>query len=305
MAERLEGERKSCENLFGVECGGIPFSTDRPRVLVITGISGSGKTTALKTLEDFGYEVIDNIPVSLCSDLICQKEMARSVAIGIDLRTRDFDPGFVLSEFAKIDCADVEIVFFEASEEVIRQRYRETRRIHPLGASGNLGERMKKEIDMLSIVKKSANWIIDTSAMSTPELRKVLKEKLCIKSDLTTIYVMSFSFKFGVPSHSDMVFDMRFLPNPYYKKEMRFLTGKAISIKGYLHSEPIFAKFLDSLRGMLLDIVLPKLSGDGRREIILAFGCTGGKHRSVFTAEEVYEMLRSNGYRVKLHHREL
>jgi len=277
-------------------------------VFVLTGLSGSGKSLGLNTLEDFGCEAIDNLPVSLCRLVILQKPLSRPLALGIDVRTRDFDSTSLIREINQlrenIDIS-IKLLFFEADISVIKQRYRETRRFHPLGVKGSLEARIREEKHILEETRKYADLVVDTSGISPPEMRKYMQEQLAIPALELTIHVLSFAYKNGIPYQADMVFDMRFLTNPHYQKEMKFLTGKAESIRAYLGDDLVFQRFLSSIKELLVDIVIPRLEQEGRREMVIAFGCTGGRHRSVFTAERITDLLRESGYRVCSYHREL
>lgn len=276
-------------------------------VLIVTGLSGAGKSITLRTLEDFGCEVIDNLPVSLCSAVILQKPLSRPLALGIDSRTRDFDATQLERTRFELSQKGVRllILFLEASSETIEQRYRETRRFHPLGSCGCLSERIQTEKDLLAPVRSHASIVLDTSLLSPPELRKMLQERFAFPSSHFFINLLSFSYRRGVPSQADMVLDMRFLTNPYYKKDLRFLTGKAASIQEYIGNDPTFQKFLSAFKELLLETMLPRFRSEGRREFLIAFGCTGGRHRSVCAAEAVSHFLKEQKFHVRIHHREI
>ena len=273
---------------------------------IVTGLSGSGKTTALKAFEDWGCEVIDNLPVSLCRSVIEHKMRSGPIALGIDVRTRDFEPNFFIKEIQKLkQDYKITILFFEAELHVVCLRYRETRRLHPLGIQDNLEELILKEKALLKKVRENADQIINTSEFSPPEIRRYLQEIISIKRPPLTIHILSFAFGRGALYQADMVFDMRFLTNPYYQKELRFLTGKASSIQEYLNKDEYFQKFIVHLQELLISVILPQFQKEGKGETVIAFGCTGGRHRSVFTAETVSKILREQGYSVRLYHREL
>lgn len=281
---------------------------EKCQVFIVTGVSGSGRSTAIKALEDFGCEVIDNLPVSICLELMSKNPLMRPLALGIDIRTRDFNADAMIGAIKKIgaiDHVDLMVIFLDSSHEVIRKRYRDTRRFHPLGIQGNLDSHIENEKCLLTPIKSLADLVIDSSSLSPPELRKILRESLNFGRSEITIHVMSFAYKNGLPQRADIVFDMRFLPNPYYNDELKFLTGASKSIKEYIGKEKSFQDFISHMSTILLDIALPQWVKESRGEIIVAFGCSGGRHRSVCTAEKIAETLRAAKYHTKLYHREI
>jgi UPF0042 nucleotide-binding protein len=276
-----------------------------PSIYVVTGLSGAGKSSALKTLEDFGCEVIDNLPISLCTQLVQEKKVSTPLALGIDVRTRDFNIPLFLTCLAQLRQQapnQVKILFFEAHAHAIETRYRESRRQHPLGVQATLSVLIEKEQSLLAPVREHADYIVDTTALSPPEMKKFLQNTLDLKRDAgPTIYVLSFAYRRGVPYNADLVFDMRFLPNPYYQKQMKFLTGKSPEVLDYLSKEPLFQKFMEAFGIITLDLLLK----DSRPAFVIAFGCSGGRHRSVFTAESALTLVESKGFSCSAYHRDL
>ena len=274
----------------------------KPSLIIVTGMSGSGKTTALKTLEDLGCEVMDNIPLSLCQGLVLEKNPHGILAVGIDIRTREFNPknfATTLSQVRKL--TNVTVLFFDASLAALENRYRETRRQHPFGNHHAISSLIAREQDFLQPVKVSADHYIDTTYRSPPELKSDLQRTLNLINPLgTTVYVMSFAYRRGVPASADFVFDMRFLPNPYYQKTMTWLNGKSPEVQTFFDQCPKFQHFIQ-LFFPLLDHMLTK----GRPSFVMAFGCSGGRQRSVYTAEKTAQYLDSQHYVTYRHHRDM
>ena len=274
----------------------------KPSLIIVTGMSGSGKTTALKTLEDLGCEVMDNIPLSLCQGLILEKNTSSTLAIGIDIRTRGFNPkAFAGTVAALREMTKVSVLFFEASPAALENRYRETRRHHPFGTNALTATLIAEERVFLAPVRQSTNQRIDTTHRSPPELKSYLQKTLnLINPRGTTVYVMSFAYRRGIPQSADFVLDMRFLPNPYYQKTMQLLTGKSEEVQQFFQNQSEFQRFIHGFFP-LLDIML---AGE-RSSFVLAFGCSGGRHRSVCTAEKTRVYLESRGYIGHIYHRDM
>ncbi len=274
-------------------------------LIIVTGLSGSGKTTALKTLEDLGCEVIDNLPISLCPLLIKEKQKTAPIALGIDVRTRDFEPSSFtqcISNFRAQETLDTSVLFFEADPSALENRYRESRRHHPLGASAPLTLLVQQEQTLLSHIRHCADDIINTTSLSPPELKGYLQNKFNLFiNEKPSVYILSFAYRRGVPYSADFVFDMRFLPNPYYRKEMKLLTGKSTEVMEYLKKEPKFQTFIKAFEEMVPGLAF----SEKRPSFVLAFGCTGGRHRSVVTAEYTAHLLESRGYTCHLSHRDI
>lgn len=274
-------------------------------LVIVTGLSGSGKTTALKTLEDYGFEVIDNLPISLCTALIAERqERTQPLVLGIDIRSRGFSVNALLEAKESLHRAEGKeplLLFFEAHADTLELRYRETRRLHPLGGDMSISHLIVQEQELLEPLKPYVHHVINTTTLSPPEMKSFVLNLVDAKSQMpSTIYCTSFSYRRGVPSRADFVFDMRFLPNPYYHKDMKFLTGKAERVSDYLETQPLFQRFIQAFRQ--LDFMMPNHS---RPSFVLAFGCSGGRHRSVYTAEVALKIMEEKGYNCALYHRDL
>jgi UPF0042 nucleotide-binding protein len=277
--------------------------------VVVTGLSGAGKSVAIKSFEDIGFYCADNLPIALIptfADLIVQSKIER-VALGIDVRERDFFPGlFEMIGRLQVDGHYVEILFLEAMDEVLVRRYSETRRRHPLAMDGSVPGGITLERQRLAELRQRATRILDTSDFNVHELRAFIQTTYALQDDLgrMQILVLSFGFKFGVPYNTDLVFDVRFLPNPHFDPELRAYTGRDPRIVRYVLDDPVSKKFFAHLCEFLAMLV-PLYHKEGKAYLTISIGCTGGKHRSVVTAEEVGNHLRQLGYRVACHHRDL
>ena len=261
---------------------------------------------ALKLLEDLGCEVVDNIPIALCDALIAEKRIQKSLAIGLDLRTRDFTSEKFDECVAHIrKHYPLTVVFLQADTLVLCARYRETRRGHPLGASGHIEELIEKEKSLLIPVKEHCDIIFDTSTLSHPEMRSQLQKRLSLPSQHLWVYLVSFSFRRNLPSQSDFVFDMRFLTNPHYDQSMRVLTGEHEGIQNYLLQQKDFSTFIDTTEALFSRTILPTYTTAHRLNCTISFGCTGGRHRSVASAELMAQRLRNHDFNVRVYHRDL
>lgn len=279
------------------------------RVLLVTGLSGAGKTTALKALEDVGYEAVDNLPLSmLCALVRDSARRRRSLAVGIDIRTRDFGVGPVLAELDRLRdeaAIAVRLLFLDCDDEVIARRFTETRRRHPLAADRAPIDGIRTERHLLLPLRDRADLALDTSLLSPHDLRRLLQERFRLDAaDGMSLFVTSFSYRRGLPREADLVFDMRFLRNPHYVAELRDLTGREPAVGAYIEADPGLQPFLDGLGG-LLDLLLPRYQSEGKSYLTIAFGCTGGKHRSVYLAERLAARLQERGMRARVVHREL
>jgi UPF0042 nucleotide-binding protein len=279
-----------------------------PELVIITGMSGSGKASVLKAFEDLGYYCVDNLPVQLIpqfADLAVQSSEIRRTALVVDVRegsNLENLPGILRSVARMIP---TKVVFLEASDSVLVRRFSETRRPHPLGTDSPVKSALKTERRHLSAIRKVADLVIDTSKFNVHELRAHITERFQEQSSEKTILVscVSFGFRQGVPEDADLVFDVRFLPNPHFVPEFRPLTGRDPRVARYIRSFPQTREFISRISDLLV-YLLPHYIHEGKSYLTIAFGCTGGQHRSVMIAEEVGKHLRRAGYRVKVVHRD-
>ena len=276
------------------------------RVVIVTGMSGAGKSTALKMLEDTGYFCVDNLPIPLLpmlSELLRdQNTEVHKVALGIDIRGR-----YTFEEIENVlQDVQAEILFLDAENDVLVRRYKETRRNHPLAGEGRLNEGIAKERQEIEVFREKANYILDTSQMLTRELKAEL-DKIFVKNKaFQNLYVtvLSFGFKYGIPTDADLVFDVRFLPNPYYIEALRSKTGNDKEVRDFVMGNENAEAFLDKLEDMVT-FLLPNYVEEGKNQLVVAIGCTGGKHRSVTLANALYERLsRQEGFGIKIEHRD-
>jgi len=279
------------------------------RLVIVTGLSGAGKTQAIRCLEDMGFFCVDNLPAMLIPKIteLCQQSggKVKRVALVIDVRGLFFDS--LSEELKKLTKQGIkyEILFLEASDAVLVRRFKETRRQHPLGEDGSILEAIRSERVRLQELRGLANIIIDTSDM-TPRL---LKENLCqlfrVVDDARpiTISLLSFGYKYGIPLDADLVIDVRFLPNPNYVEELKHLTGLDPAVSNYVFSYPVTKSFVRRFVS-LVQFLIPNYVKEGKTHLVIAIGCTGGQHRSVAIVERLAELLRRS-YRLQLHHRDL
>ncbi len=279
-----------------------------PELVIITGMSGSGKASVLKAFEDLGYYCVDNLPVALIpqfAELAVQSSEIHRTALVVDVREGlklEELPGILKSVRRMIP---TKVVFLEASDAVLLRRFSETRRPHPLGTNATVKSALKEERRHLGAIRRLADLVIDTSKFNVHELRAHINERFHEKSAEKTILVSSVSFGFrnGVPEDSDLVFDVRFLPNPHFVPEFRPLTGRDPRVAKYIRSFPQTREFISRISDLLV-YLLPHYIHEGKSYLTISFGCTGGQHRSVMIAEEVGKRLRRAGYRVKVVHRD-
>ena len=282
------------------------------RFVVVTGMSGGGKRTALKLLEDVGFYCVDNLPVSLLDkfvELSMPGAEVSKVALGLDIRS---DQKFGEVEDALENLRKkgyvFEILFMDCSEKVLLKRYKESRRMHPLALDGKRveeGIRIEKEI--LRTIRKRADYVIDTSNLLTRELKEEI-DRIFVRNEeynSLMINVVSFGFKNGIPADADLVFDVRFLPNPFYIDELKNHTGNDKEVQDYVMGFPEAHQFMDKLTDMML-FLIPNYIKEGKYQLVIGIGCTGGKHRSVTLANALYERLKDQGnYSIKLTHRDV
>ncbi len=279
-------------------------------LVILTGLSGSGKGSALKALEDLGYNAVDNLPIELLpefAELIARSAAAARAAIVVDVRegaTLELFPATLTSIRARLATT---VVYLEASRAALLRRFSETRRPHPLGRDERVEHAMEEERALLDPVRNIADIVVDTSSFNVHELRAYVQKRFSISgTDERSLLIssMSFGYKNGVPLEADLVFDVRFLPNPHFIPEFRPLTGRDPEIIAYVRQFPQTALFLDKVTSMLL-FLLPHYIHEGKSYLTVAFGCTGGQHRSVMISEEVAARLAKEGYRVKTAHRDM
>jgi UPF0042 nucleotide-binding protein len=282
------------------------------RLVIVTGMSGAGKTQALKMLEDMGFYCVDNLPIPLIETFaeltLSNHGGIRNAALGIDIRSgEDLSVlNRIFDEWSRIR-TPFEILFLDSSDETLIKRYKETRRAHPLAAGGRIDSGIEKERLKLGFLKEEADYIIDTSRLLTKELRQELEKIFVNRESYRNLYItiLSFGFKYGIPSDADMVFDVRFLPNPYYSEELRPKTGEEKAVRDYVMQHGTAALFLDKLNDML-EFLIPNFVLEGKNQLVIAIGCTGGKHRSVTIARSVYDKFKSREeFGIKIEHRDI
>ena len=281
------------------------------KMIIVTGMSGAGKSTALNVLEDEGYYCVDNMPISLIPKFA---ELANAgddgysnIAIGVDIRS-----GHALAELDSVlddmlnKHFNYTILFLESSDEVLVKRYKETRRTHPLAKDGRVDKAIVLEREQLRFLKQRADVIIDTSQLLTREFKEELEKIVLERKEFNNLIVtvLSFGFKYGIPADADMVFDVRFLPNPYYVEELRPLTGNDKKIQDYVMKAPEAEEFLVRVDG-LIQFLLPNYVKEGKSSLVIAVGCTGGKHRSVTLANAIADRISKTPYGCKVEHRDI
>ena len=282
------------------------------KFVILTGMSGAGKSTAIKMMEDIGYYCVDNLPIALVEKFVELADLHNSelqkVAVGIDIRNgQALEELDEVLEHLKNEGKSFEILFLDAEDSVLVKRYKETRRNHPLSG----GERIEKGIEMereqLAFLKERADYIIDTSQLLTRELKAEISKIFEKNQDYKNLFItiLSFGFKYGIPVDSDLVFDVRFLPNPYYVEGLRYKNGNDKEIQDYVLQYKEAHEFLDKLEDML-QFLIPNYIIEGKNRLVISVGCTGGKHRSVTLANELYKRLEKNKeYGIRIEHRDI
>lgn len=284
------------------------------RFVIVTGMSGGGKRTALKMLEDAGFYCVDNLPVPLIGKLVELIAMPngeiQKVALGLDVRAdQNFDDAQESLEKLKEAGYIFEILFLDASDETLMKRYKESRRMHPLSTSldSRIDDGIRKERQILKDIKEKSDYIIDTSKLLTRNLKEELDRIFVNNEEYNSlmINIVSFGFKNGIPTDADLVFDVRFLPNPFYIEELKHLTGKNKPVQDYVMQFSEAEKFLIKLTDML-EFLIPGYVKEGKYQLVIAIGCTGGQHRSVTLANELYKRMKNKGnYGLNLSHRDI
>ena len=282
------------------------------RILLVTGLLGAGKTTALKVLEDLGWETIDNFPMRLFDRLLATKpsgeEPPAPLAIGFDSRTRGFNPRAIIDQVKRLSGRgelSVTTLFLDCGTAELERRYNETRRRHPLAQDRPVAHGIAAEREWLEPLKRWADLVIRTTDFSANELQQVIRERFAdSRGPVSTVTVTSFGFARGAPPLADLVFDMRFLDNPHWVDKLRPLTGQDAAVARHIRKDPAWDGAFARIRDLLLDLV-PRYAAQGKAYVNIAFGCTGGRHRSVFMAEEIAKALRAAGFAPTLLHRNL
>lgn len=288
--------------------------TDPERLLLVTGMSGAGKSTALNTLEDLGWEVVDNLPLKLLDRLLDTPPAEgsardhRPLAIGIDSRTRGFDAEGIVKRAAKLRQRahyDVAMLFLDCAGAELERRYDETRRPHPLATDRPASDGIMRERELLAPLRETADYLLDTTNLSRADLQHELRTRFAAERGAETVLsVMSFGFARGLPRNADLVFDMRFLRNPHWDRELKPLTGLDAPVRDYIAQDAAYAPALEQIEALLLTLV-PRYAQEGKAYVTVAFGCTGGRHRSVHCAERVAGRLREAGFSPTVTHRDL
>ncbi len=281
------------------------------RLVIITGLSGAGKTQVVRALEELGYFCVDNLPPMLIPKFaeLCSQSAGQvsKVALVVDSRGRGFFDHLVqVLEDMEEQGIQYEMIFLEASDQALIRRYKETRLRHPLAPHGRISEGIEREQQKVAPLRGRATHIIDTSDMTTAQLKEKVIGLFANGSDMgkMNITVVSFGFKFGMPMDADMVFDVRFLPNPYYVETLRRKTGMVPVVRDYIAKWPVTQQFMEKLSGMI-EFLVPNYTKEGKSQLVIAIGCTGGMHRSVYVASKVYEQVKKMGMKVTLEHRDV
>jgi len=277
------------------------------QIILITGMSGAGRTSALHIFEDIGFEAVDNLPLSLLFDLVRGTASDRALAIGVDIRTRDFaGEAFArgLAHLREVVDSSVTTIFLDCDDDVLIKRYTETRRRHPLANDRPLADGIKLERQLIEAIQERAELVIDTSQSTPWHLKRQLTARFGDGAAGLSICVTSFSYRRGLPREADLVFDVRFLRNPHYQSILRPLTGLNSRVGNYIREDGAFRGFMDNLTNMLA-LLLPRFEAEGKSYLTVAVGCTGGRHRSVFVAERLKDWLDEKRPNVQLYHRDL
>ncbi len=278
-----------------------------PRLVVVTGMSGAGRSTCLKILEDLGFEALDNLPLPLMERLLRDGEAIEGdLAIGVDTRTRAFAPARLIALVEALRAASgyrAELVFFTCDDEVLQRRYTETRRRHPLASDRPVADGIARERTLLAPLQDAADRVVDTTTCAIPELRRRLDGLYGGGGRRLVVGLVSFAYRRGLPREADLVFDVRFLQNPHYIEGLRPLTGLDPDVQRHIAADPGFAPFVERLDALLLPL-LKHYAAEGKSYLTIAFGCSGGRHRSVYLAELFAERLGAAGWDVGVHHRE-
>ena len=287
---------------------GICSSMGTNRIVLVTGMAGAGRTTALKALEDLGFEAVDNLPASLLGNLLRPGDrLERNLAIGFDSRSRAFDPDMLLERLKNglgVPEADIRMLFLDCDDDVLARRFTETRRRHPMAADRSLADGIDRERALIAPLREGADVIIDTSNLTPGDLRRLTEGHFGGDGDDDLVVsILSFSYRKGLPREADLVFDVRFLANPHYDERLRPMTGVDLPVQNFIDADSKFRKLLDDLENFLLPL-LSAYRSEGKSYLTIAFGCTGGRHRSIATAELFANRVRAAGWPVQVQHRD-
>jgi UPF0042 nucleotide-binding protein len=277
------------------------MSVPNPRLVVVSGLSGAGRNSVLRALEDLGYEAVDNPPLTLVETLV---GAAKPLAVGLDTRNRDFSATEIIETLARMRHADIarpELIFAIASDEVLQRRFTETRRRHPLALQGTVSEGIAAEQEFTRPLRDAADWVVDTSDLPLAALRQMIEQRFGSDNPGLAITLTSFAFPAGIPREADLVFDARFLRNPHYIPDLRPQTGLDRQVRAYVETDPDYAEFLERTAG-LVAFLLPRFVREGKKYAMIAIGCTGGRHRSVTLIEALGTILRSHDWVVQVDH---
>ena len=278
------------------------------RLILVSGPAGAGRTTAIRSLEDLGFEAIDNLPLDLVKSVLKPKKASEKIAIGLDTRGRDFSvQGLLglLKSLSSLEHVDFELLYLSCTMEVLLRRYSETRRRHPLADGKSPHEGIEQELILLEPIRHKANILIETSELTPHELKSNIKKLFLNKGvNLLSISLKSFSYKRGLPRGTDMTLDCRFLKNPHWQDDLRDKTGLDPSVSEFVASDPKFSEFIEHITKLLL-FLLPSFKEEGKSSVEIGFGCTGGIHRSVAVTETVAKKLADSGWNVSIKHREI
>ncbi|QIG80573.1 RNase adapter RapZ [Stakelama tenebrarum] len=292
------------------------MSKRRPKnILLVTGMSGAGKSTVLRTLEDLGWEVVDNLPLLFLNRLLdtplpegAEGDDDRPLAIGIGARTRGFDGESIVRRIKRLREEhehDIGMLFLDCAGSELERRYSETRRRHPLAQDRPATDGIARERDLLNPLRRWANRLVDTTSLSANELTQKIRSTFSVEGiGQTTVSVMSFGFARGVPRNADLVLDMRFLRNPHWVPELRPGTGRDADVSAYIEEDSAYAAAMEQIESLLL-LLLPRYQAEGKAYVTIGFGCTGGRHRSVHVAERMARRLREEGFSPTVTHRDL
>ena len=278
------------------------------RLILVSGPAGAGRTTAIRSLEDLGFEAIDNLPLDLVKSVLKPKKASEKIAIGLDTRGRDFSVeglSGLLNSLSRLEFVDFELLYLSCTMEVLLRRYSETRRRHPLADGKSPHEGIEKELILLEPIRHKADILIETSELTPHDLKASIKKLFSNTGvNLLSISLKSFSYKRGLPRGTDMTLDCRFLKNPHWQEELRDKTGLDFDVSEFVASDPKFSEFIERVTKLLL-FLLPSFKEEGKSSVEIGFGCTGGIHRSVAVTETVAKELEDSGWNVSIKHREI